>query len=41
MESMQVALTHLGERKKFYMDQINSYNSYVDAALQTMQKGKG
>jgi len=38
---MHEALTHLAERKKHYLEQINSYNDYVEAAMQTMQRGKG
>lgn len=40
-KSMEEALEHLGARKKQYEDQISSYHSYVEAAMQTMQRGKG
>ena len=41
MESMTEALTHLRERKRSLEDQINSYHSYVETAMNTMQRGKG
>jgi len=41
MESMNGALSHLAERKKYFEEQINSYNDYVEAAMNTMQRGKG
>ncbi|RDB22579.1 Ras GTPase-activating-like protein rng2 [Hypsizygus marmoreus] len=41
MESMHEALRHLAERKKYFEEQINSYHSYVEAAMNTMQRGKG
>lgn len=41
MESMNEALQHLAERKKYFEEQIGSYNSYVEAAMNTMQRGKG
>jgi Ras GTPase-activating-like protein IQGAP2/3 len=41
LESMRDALAHLAERKKHYLEQIESYNNYVEAAMQTMQRGKG
>ena len=40
-ESMEEALRHLAERKAYYEDQINSDNSYVEASMSTMQRGKG
>ncbi|KAJ3757022.1 ras GTPase-activating protein [Lentinula raphanica] len=40
MESMNEALQHLAERKKYFQEQIDSYHSYVDAAMNTMQRGK-
>ncbi|KAG8896970.1 hypothetical protein FRB99_008543 [Tulasnella sp. 403] len=40
-ESMLEALAHLKERKKYFMEQIESYHSYVDTAMATMQRGKG
>ncbi|KAF9075841.1 hypothetical protein BDP27DRAFT_1415005 [Rhodocollybia butyracea] len=40
MESMNDALRHLAERKQYFQEQIDSYNSYVDAAMNTMQRGK-
>ncbi|KAJ7129697.1 ras GTPase-activating protein [Mycena epipterygia] len=41
MESMNEALRHLAESKKQFEEKINSYHSYVDAAMQTMQRGGG
>lgn len=41
MESMNEALRHLAESKKQLEEKINSYHSYVDAAMQTMQRGGG
>ena len=41
MESMNEALKHLADRKKYFEEQINSYHDYVDAAMSTMQRGKG
>ncbi|EJT97529.1 hypothetical protein DACRYDRAFT_119220 [Dacryopinax primogenitus] len=41
LESMEEALRHLVERKKAFEDQINSYHSYIDSAMNTMQRGKG
>ncbi|KAF9221951.1 ras GTPase-activating protein [Gyrodon lividus] len=41
MDSMMDALKHLGERKKYFEEQINSYHDYVEAAMATMQRGKG
>jgi len=40
-ESMEEALRHLAERKAYYEEQINSYHSYVEASMSTMQRGKG
>ncbi|KAI0254740.1 hypothetical protein BJV78DRAFT_1120741 [Lactifluus subvellereus] len=40
IENMSEALQHLKERKKFFEEQINSYNSYVEVAMATMQRGK-
>ncbi|KAJ3801621.1 ras GTPase-activating protein [Lentinula aff. detonsa] len=40
MESMNEALRHLAERKKHFQEQIDSYHNYVDAAMNTMQRGK-
>lgn len=40
LASMNEALQHLTERKKYYGEQIKSYNDYVEAAMNTMQKGK-
>ena len=37
---MNEALQHLTERKKYYGEQIKSYNDYVEAAMNTMQKGE-
>ena len=41
MERMNDALLHLAERKKNFEEQINSYHSYVETAMNTMQRGKG
>jgi Ras GTPase-activating-like protein IQGAP2/3 len=41
MDSMNEALRHLRERKKHFTEQIDSYHSYVDASMETMQKGRG
>ncbi|KZS97625.1 hypothetical protein SISNIDRAFT_436160 [Sistotremastrum niveocremeum HHB9708] len=41
MKTMHEVLSHLAERKKHYLDQIRSYHSYVDTAMETMQRGKG
>ncbi|KDQ17311.1 hypothetical protein BOTBODRAFT_172359 [Botryobasidium botryosum FD-172 SS1] len=41
MKSMNQALSHLAEQKKFFEEQVNSYHSYIDSAMVTMQKGKG
>ena len=41
LESMQSALKHLTERKKYFEEQIRSYHSYVETAMNTMQRGKG
>ncbi|KIJ20004.1 hypothetical protein PAXINDRAFT_166178 [Paxillus involutus ATCC 200175] len=41
MDSMMDALKHLGERKKYFEEQIDSYHNYVEAAMATMQRGKG
>lgn len=41
INSMVEALTHLNQRKKEYEEQINSYNSYIEASMATMQRGKG
>ncbi|EKM59178.1 uncharacterized protein PHACADRAFT_86001 [Phanerochaete carnosa HHB-10118-sp] len=40
-DSMEGALKDLGVRKKHYEEQIDSYHNYVEAAMQTMQRGKG
>jgi Ras GTPase-activating-like protein IQGAP2/3 len=40
-DSMNEALTHLKERKKAFMEQINSYHSYAESAMNTMQRGRG
>ncbi|TFY63402.1 hypothetical protein EVJ58_g3276 [Rhodofomes roseus] len=40
-ESMEEALRYLAERKKYFEEQINSYHSYVETAMNTMQRGKG
>ncbi|PWN48300.1 hypothetical protein IE53DRAFT_203326 [Violaceomyces palustris] len=36
--AMNVTLTNLSEKKAYLEDQINSYHSYIDASMQTMQK---
>ncbi|KAG1892471.1 ras GTPase-activating protein [Suillus subluteus] len=41
MDSMVDALKHLSERKKYFEEQIDSYHNYVEAAMATMQRGKG
>jgi len=38
---MNDALKHLQDRKNFFEEQIDSYHNYVDAAMATMQRGKG
>jgi len=40
IENMTEALRHLKERKKYFEEQIDSYNSYVEVAMATMQRGK-
>ncbi|KAH9999926.1 hypothetical protein BJV77DRAFT_1058234 [Russula vinacea] len=40
IENMTEALRHLKERKKYFEEQINSYNSYVEVSMATMQRGK-
>lgn len=39
--SLDEALRYLAQRKKDFEDQINSYHSYVETAMNTMQRGKG
>ena len=39
MESVQSVLKELAARKKYFEEQINSYHDYVDAAMNTMQRG--
>jgi hypothetical protein len=41
MSSMNDALKHLQDRKKYFEEQIDSYHNYVEAAMATMQRGKG
>lgn len=41
MESMNEALRQLAERKKYLEEQMDSYHSYVETSMSTMQKGKG
>jgi Ras GTPase-activating-like protein IQGAP2/3 len=41
IENMNDALKDLAERKKYFEEQINSYHDYVEAAMHTMQRGKG
>lgn len=38
---MNDALKHLQDRKKYFEEQIDSYHNYVEAAMATMQRGKG
>ncbi|KAG0709616.1 hypothetical protein DFH29DRAFT_884999 [Suillus ampliporus] len=40
-DSMVDALKHLSDRKKYFEEQIDSYHNYVEAAMATMQRGKG
>lgn len=40
-ESMEEALKYLDERKRYFEEQINSYNNYVETSMHTMQRGKG
>ncbi|PFH52708.1 hypothetical protein AMATHDRAFT_139198 [Amanita thiersii Skay4041] len=39
-ETMKEILRHLAERKKYFVEQIDSYHNYVEAAMQTMQHKK-
>ncbi|CAE6447844.1 unnamed protein product [Rhizoctonia solani] len=41
MDNMREALNHLKERKRAFEEQILSYHSYIDSAMNTMQRGKG
>ncbi|KAG1754021.1 ras GTPase-activating protein [Suillus paluster] len=41
MDSMVDALKHLSDRKTYFEEQIDSYHNYVEAAMATMQRGKG
>jgi len=41
IRSMQEARAHLAERKKYFEEQIGSYNNYIETAMNTMQRGKG
>ncbi|KZT24523.1 ras GTPase-activating protein [Neolentinus lepideus HHB14362 ss-1] len=41
MNTMEEAMKQLRERKKYFEDQIDSYHKYVEAAMNTMQRGKG
>ncbi|KAG8733921.1 hypothetical protein FRC11_000145 [Ceratobasidium sp. 423] len=41
MDNMREALNHLKERKRTFEEQISSYHSYIDSAMNTMQRGKG
>ncbi|KAN0064164.1 iqgap-related protein [Thecaphora frezii] len=36
--AMNMTLKNLGEKKSYLEEQINSYHSYIDASMQTMQK---
>jgi len=40
MDSMKEVFQQLAERKKYFQEQIDSYHSYVEAAMQTMQHKK-
>lgn len=40
-ESLEEALKDLSATKKHFEDQIDSYHSYVETAMSTMQRGKG
>lgn len=40
LDSMNEAIGHLKERKKFFQEQIDSYHDYVESSMATMQKGK-
>lgn len=39
-ESMNGVLRQLVERKRYFEEQVNSYHNYVEAAMNTMQRGK-
>ena len=41
MQNMNEALRQLAERKKYIEEQLDSYHTVVDSAMNTMQKGKG
>lgn len=41
MTNMNEALRQLAERKKYFEEQIDSYHSYAETAMNTMQRGKG
>ena len=41
MKNMREALRQLAERRKAFLEQIDSYHKYVESAMETMQKGKG
>ncbi|TDL29206.1 hypothetical protein BD410DRAFT_735994 [Rickenella mellea] len=41
LASMNEALAHLAERKKYFEDQIKSYHDVVESSMKTMQRGKG
>ena len=41
MDNMREALNHLKQRKRAFEEQISSYHSYIDSAMNTMQRGKG
>ncbi|OCH90975.1 hypothetical protein OBBRIDRAFT_729743 [Obba rivulosa] len=40
-ESLEEALQSLAQQKRGFEEQIESYNNYVETALETMQRGKG
>ena len=40
LESMSKTLKHLAARKRFFEEQIKTYQAYVESAMNTMQKSK-
>ncbi|TFK43549.1 hypothetical protein BDQ12DRAFT_595944 [Crucibulum laeve] len=41
MQNMNEALRQLLERRRYFEEQIESYHSYAETAMNTMQRGKG
>jgi Ras GTPase-activating-like protein IQGAP2/3 len=41
MQNMNEALRQLSVRKKYFEEQLDSYHTVVDSAMNTMQRGKG